>query len=60
MDEATRHLLVAADNWLTAVYAVSTVDEQQNQSVPEYQLLDDTEVELAAMIMAWRNAGRPG
>jgi hypothetical protein len=59
MNEQCRDLLVAADNWLTAINAITTADEAQCGTEAQQDDFDAAGVALAAAIMTWRNAGRP-
>jgi hypothetical protein len=61
MHAATHAVLDAADNWLAAVKAIRTADESGNGTQSEAQEweLDGAEVQLAAAVQEWRDAGRP-
>jgi hypothetical protein len=58
MDDKSRDVVAAADAWLTALQAVSAADEQHRRRDEEQVVFDTAEVELAAPVMAWREAGR--
>jgi hypothetical protein len=59
VDERSRRVLAAADNWLVATRAVTVACEERRQGDAEQAVLDTAEVKLAAMIMEWQEAGRP-
>jgi hypothetical protein len=61
MHAATHAVLDAADNWLAAVQAIRAADESGNRTQSEAQEweLDGAEVQLAAAVQEWRDAGRP-
>ena len=59
MDKRSRDVLAAADAWLAANQAVTAADEAWRRSDSDQAALDTVEVELAAAVMAWRQAGRP-
>ena len=59
MDHKTRAVLDAADKWLSALDAVTAADKEPRRNNSEQATLDAAEVELAAAIMDWRDAGRP-
>jgi hypothetical protein len=60
MDETSRHVLAAADSWLTAIQAMAAADEEQRGTADQQLDLDEAEVVLAAAVLAWRNAGQIG
>jgi hypothetical protein len=60
LDKASRDVLAAADDWLTAILTLTAADEVQRGTADHLQLfLDDAEMALVAATMAWREAGRP-
>ena len=59
LTEKSRDVLVAADNWLTAIHVVTTADETQRGTEAQQLDLDDAEIALVVAVRAWRDAGRP-
>jgi hypothetical protein len=59
MSEKSRYVVAAADEWLTAITAITAADEAQRRTVAQQDDLDAAEVALAAAVMNWRDAGRP-
>jgi PBP1b-binding outer membrane lipoprotein LpoB len=47
-------VLDAADNWLTAVEAITEADETQQRTSHEQDRLDTAEVALADVVKTWR------
>jgi hypothetical protein len=62
MEETLRAVLAAADDWLTAIEAIRSIDESESphRSEAEEWDFEGAEVALAAAVKAWRIAGRPG
>lgn len=59
MNEKSRDVLAAADEWLTAINVITAADETQCGTDLQQDDFDAAGVALAAAIMTWRLAGRP-
>jgi hypothetical protein len=58
LDDRSRDVLVAADNWLTAIQAMTAADEAQYGTEDQQLDLDDAEVALVVAIKVWRERRR--
>jgi hypothetical protein len=57
LDDRSRDVLVAADNWLTAIQAMTAADEAQSGTEDQQTDLDDAEVALVVAVKLWRKRG---
>jgi hypothetical protein len=51
MSEKSRYVVAAADEWLTAIAAITAADEARRRTVAQQDDLDAAEVALAAAVM---------
>jgi hypothetical protein len=57
MDEKSRHVLAAADSWLTALQTLTAAKEAKRGTEVQQLGFDAAEVALAITVQVWRGPG---